>query len=241
MPHAACRTPAPLHLPSPLQLNSAEVFYDRLNGSSSGGSLMLKSKRSAIARAAWSSPSRPITRSSRPSSTGMVRAPSVPVCVHRPSTGKSRSRGTWLRPSSKEEARPHAHAHVVHVHVHVHAVPAFVGPAAPLPAAAAIPAAAAAGAPVEAGVLPIDAATVATAARPTAAVAAARDEVVASAAQAAKRATEAEMARQRRRVAEYQRSQRQRVQREAGEVPVGGLADWHASSLFTLAAARIIR
>ena len=239
MPHAACRTPAPLHLPSPLQLNSAEVFYDRLNGSSSGGSL-LKSKRSAIARAAWSSPSRPITRSSRPSSTGMVRAPSVPVCVHRPSTGKSRSRGTWLRPSSKEEARPHAHAHVVHVHVHVHAVPAFVGPAAPLPAAAAIPAAAA-GAPVEAGVLPIDAATVATAARPTAAVAAARDEVVASAAQAAKRATEAEMARQRRRVAEYQRSQRQRVQREAGEVPVGGLADWHASSLFTLAAARIIR
>ena len=98
-----------------------------------------------------------------------------------------------------------------------------------------------AGAPVEAGVLPIDAATVATAARPTAAVAAARDEVVASAAQAAKRATEAEMARQRRRVAEYQRSQRQRVQREAGEVPVGGLADWHASSLFTLAAARIIR
>ena len=58
--------------------------------------------------------------------------------------------------------------------------------------------------------------------------------------QAAKRATEAEAARQRRRMAEYQRRQRLREQREAGEVPmpVGEVADWHASnSLFTLAAA----
>ena len=226
------------------------MFYDRLNGS--GGGSLLKSKRSADAGAACLSPSQSFTRSSRPS-TGMVRVSTVPVCAQRPSTAKPSLSGTWLRPS-KGETRPPQ-------------VPACVGPAAALPAAAAIPAAAA-GAPAETGVLPsppqllsprsctpraagdcardrdvlvrlrLPVVTAADATAATAAVAAARDEVVASAAQAAKRATEAEAARQRRRVAEYHRRQRQRVQRDAGEVPVGEAPDWYASSLFTLAAAR---
>ena len=251
---------------SSAQLDSVKAFYERLN-SGSGGSL-LRPVGAGAARS--SSPRRPITCSSRPS-TGNMRERSVSTCVQQPSTGYSQSPETWLRASKARQ------------------VPACVGSAAAFPAAA-VPAAAEEGAPSEAGVLPLslqllsprsdtprastgdrakdrdvlmrlriaaptDAAAVATAAATAAVtvaataavaaardeVAAARDEVAATAAQAAKRATGAEAVRQRRRAAEYQRRRWQQVQREAEEVRAWEVTDWHPSVLNTLAAARRLR
>ena len=264
LPHAKLHRIGFVAVSSP-QLDSVKAFYERLN-SGSGGSLL----RPVGAGAARSSPIRPITCSSRPS-TGNMRERSVSACVQQPSTGYSQSPETWLRASKARQ------------------VPACVGPAAAFPAAA-VPAAAAEGAPSEAGVLPLslqllsprsdtprastgdrakdrdvlmrlriaaptDAAAVTTAAATAAAtvaataavaaardeVAAARDEVAATAAQAAKRATEAEALRQRRRAAEYQRRRWQQVQRVAEEVRAWEVTDWHPSVLNTLAAARRLR